>query len=114
MTSLPAAERNLLVHLLAFCLIRSTIKEKRSLLRLPKCSGKPKYFPTPLSLWICSTSLSIVFSDTGAFREKVIADLSLFIDCPDACSYLLKLDLRAAQFSLSAWRKNIVSSAKKR
>ena len=45
--SFPALESLLVDQLIAFCLILSTIEVNRSFFFLPKCSGKPKYLPSP-------------------------------------------------------------------
>lgn len=46
----PARDKCLVDQLTALCLILSTIEVNRSLFLLPKCSGKPRYFPFPSSL----------------------------------------------------------------
>lgn len=79
MVSLPALERNLVDRLAARCRILSTTDVNKSLFRLPKCSGRPRYFPDPPSLAMFRHSLASVFVSVGVFDEKVIDDFSLLI-----------------------------------
>lgn len=51
-TSFPTEDRNFVDHPRAFYWIRSTIEENMSRFLLPKESGRPRYLPTPPSLWI--------------------------------------------------------------
>ena len=78
--SFPAGDRCRLDQLRAFCLILSMIEEKRSRFLLPKCSGRPRYFPTPPSFSIPRVSFAICFKAAGVLLEKVTVDLSALID----------------------------------
>lgn len=75
----PALERCLVDQLCALCRILSTMEVNKSFLRLPKCSGKPRYFPTPPSLDISRMFFANVFLSAEVLEEKVIEDLVLFI-----------------------------------
>ena len=114
MTSFPVVDRYLLDHPFAFCLILSTIEAKLSLFRRPKCSGSPRYFPTPLSFGICRMSLTVDFNCPGVLLEKEIEDFAVLMDFPDAHSYRRRRSLRVLLLSLVASIKNIVSSANNR
>lgn len=82
----PALERYLVDQLIDFYLILSMRLAKMSLFFLPKCSGNPKYFPTPPSFWILRKSFTQVFTSLGVLAEKVIADFPRFMHCPEAPS----------------------------
>ena len=110
----PAVDKKRFDHPQAFCFMRSTIDENKSLFFLPNSSGSPRYFPIPPSFWIERASLTAVFRATGACLEKLIEDFSVLIDCPEASSYRFNNRHRASPLSLLARRKNIVSSAKRR
>lgn len=68
-----------------------------SRLRRPKCSGRPKYFPIPPSLVMFSSRFALSLVAWTVLEEKVIADLDRLMLCPDADSYLLRIDVKAAQ-----------------
>lgn len=53
-TIFPAPERKHVDQLIALWRILSTIPVKRSFFWCPKCSGNPRYLPTPPSLLILS------------------------------------------------------------
>lgn len=106
-TIFPAAERCRVDQLLAFSLIRSTIDAKRSRLRRPKCSGNPKYLPTPPSFSISKTSLTANFREAGVFLEKVMADFCVLIVWPDASWYRVKMALSVSLLVLFALRKTL-------
>lgn len=76
--------------------------------------GNPRYLLSPPSFCICKQSLISVLMDNGALREKVMEDLLVLIDWPEAVSYLVKICLRVEALVLSALMRNIVSSAKRR
>ena len=112
--SFPAVDRKRFDHPFAFCLILSTMDANKSFFRSPNCSGSPRYFPTPPSLWIWSFSLMIVLKAYGVLAEKITEDLLAFIVWPEASSYYLSISPNASLLSLVALTKNIVSSAKRR
>lgn len=58
--------------------------------------------------------LHIVLIVAGFFLEKEIDDLVGLIDCPEASSYLFKIDTSTKLFALFSLKKNIVLSAKSR
>lgn len=58
---------------------------------LPKCSGRPKYFPTPLSLGIDKSFFILSFVSYGAFSENVIANFIPLIFYPEAASYFFRM-----------------------
>ena len=87
---------------------------KRSFFLLPKCSGKPKYFPKPHSLLIPRVNFAASLTAGGVFEEKVIDDFARLILCPEANSYLLRIDTSVAQLEALDLLKNIVSSANRR
>lgn len=95
----PALDRNFVVQLAALCRILSTTEVNRSLFRLPKCSGRPKYLPKPLSLLIPNNHFTSSFDSDGVLEEKVIADFSLFILCPEALSYSASMVAKLVQLS---------------
>lgn len=72
MVILPAVERCLVLHPLALCLILSTVNRSRFL--CPKCSGTPKYFPSPPSTCIPSSAFIFSLSSVGVLLEKVMPD----------------------------------------
>lgn len=80
----------------------------------PKCSGSPRYFPIPPSLGIFSSVLTLLLTSGEVFEEKVMVDFSWLIHCPDASSYLRRIERSVAQFAAVDFPKNIVSSANKR
>lgn len=84
--SFPAVERNLVDQPRAFCFIRLTMEAKRSFFFLPKCSGKPKYFPTPPSWLMPSWVFTLSRAARGVLEENETDDLFGFIFCPDAIS----------------------------
>lgn len=88
MVAFPAVERNLVDQLRDFCFILSIMESKRSFFLRPKCSG--------------------------VLLEKEIEDLRVFIFCPDAASYFLRMSTRVVQAWVSVLVKNMVSSANKR
>ena len=86
MVALPAVDKNWVVQLRDFCFILSTMEEKRSFFLLPKCSGRPRYFPTPPSLSIPRYSLTLALTSGVVFDEKVIDDFCAFIIWPETHS----------------------------
>lgn len=83
-TSLPAPFKNLVVLLWDHWRILSTRPAKMSRLRRVKCSGTPRYFPTPPSLSMSRKSFTLFLVAVGVLEEKVMVDLSLLIHCPEA------------------------------
>ena len=81
---------------------------------LPKCSGRPRYFPMPPSCPVPRADLTFCFVLGSVLEEKVIADLLRLMHWPEASSYLCKIDTRASQLARSERQKNMVSSAKRR
>ena len=107
-------DRCLVEELRALWWMRSTMDVKRSFFLRPKCSGSPKYFPTPPSFVIPNNGLASSFTGSGVFAEKVIGDLSLFIICPEGSSYSVRISFSFRQQLGEALQKNTVSSAKSR
>lgn len=94
MVIFPALERNLEDQLIAFYRIQSTIDVNKSFFLLPKCSGKPKYFPTPPSFVMPIVALNWSLTSRGVLEEKVIDVFVLFIFCP-------KLAHNSGEYSLA-------------
>ncbi|CAN7027458.1 unnamed protein product [Brassica rapa subsp. trilocularis] len=67
---LPALDKCREDQLTALCRIRSTMEVKRSLFLRPKCSGRPKYFPTPPSFVIPRIIFVLSLVLIGVFDEK--------------------------------------------
>lgn len=88
-------------HFAVLFLILSTVEVKRSFFLLPKCSGKPRYFPVP-PFYISRISIVASFIGAEVLEEKVIDDLLLFIFCPKASSY-------SRRMSFSAWQDSGVA-----
>lgn len=74
--AVPAVERKRVNQLIECCFILSTIEEKMSDFFRSKCSGSPRYLPTPLSLMMPKASLTLVLTSGGVFEENVIDVLS--------------------------------------
>lgn len=84
--SLPAVDRHLEDQETAHWCILSTMETKRSLFLRLKCSGKPKYLPTPPSLSIFSSCFTLALASAPVFDENVSEDFNVLIFCPDAVS----------------------------
>ena len=110
----PAVDRNLLDQPFSFCLIFSTIELNMSLFLLLKCSGSPRYLPTPPSFVMLSFAFTACFRVPSVLFEKVIDDLSTLIYCPEAFSYRVRSAWSDALLSCEAFTKNMVSSANKK
>lgn len=104
-TCLPASDKKQDDQLCGFCLIMSTIDVKISRLRRPKYSGKPKYFPAPLSWLIRSSRFALLLLDRGVFEANVMEDFVKFIDWPNAFLLTDKILLRALQLGSSDLQK---------
>lgn len=113
-TIFPAPESIFEDQLCDLCRILSTIPAKMSLFFLPKCSGRPRYFPMPHSPVMSKQRLILAFAGPVVLDENVIADFALFIRWPDALAYLSRIRERAEQLAGSDLEKNMVSSAKRR
>ena len=111
---LTAFDKKRLDKLLACCLIMSTIEVKRSFFLRPKCSGRPRYFPTPPSLAIPRRDLTLPWVSWVVFAEKVIDDLLVLIVWPDAASYYWSIECKELQLNSSDCKKNIVSYANRK
>lgn len=111
---LPVVDKKRLDQSKAFCRVLSTIEVKISIFFLPKCSGRPRYFPILPTLSILSISLARALDYGGVLEEKVMADFSALITWPEARLYLDKMAIRAEQLVGFERVKNIVSSANKR
>ena len=101
----PAEDRCRFDQLFAFCWIRSTIDVNKSRFFLPNSSGRPTYLPVPPSFWILKVSLIVCFREAGVHREKVIADFSGLINCPEAASYLWRIRCKASLLFCKLWWK---------
>lgn len=77
--SLPALEIHFVAQLAARCLILSTTEVNKSFFLFSKCSGRPRYLPSPPSCEIPSTALTFSLVSLGVLDEKEISDLVLFI-----------------------------------
>lgn len=113
-TIFPAPDKNLLVQLWACCLIRSAIEAKMFLFFRPKCSGRPRYFPIPPSLQMLSSLFTRVLQSWFILEENVITDFDRFMHCPEALSYLERIESNVAQLAVFDLPKSIVSSVNKR
>ena len=78
-TALPAVDRNCVDQFRAHCFILSTMDEKRSFFFLPKCSGKPRYLPTPPSFSMPRSSFTLFRVSTGVLLENEMEDFSVLI-----------------------------------
>lgn len=68
--SFPALDNHSADQLTAFCRILSTMEVNKSLFLLPKCSGKPRYFPKPLSLLIPRIDLASSLFQVMSWTRK--------------------------------------------
>ena len=85
-TSFPAVDSWCEDQESARCWILSTIEANRSFLRRLKCSGYPRYLPTPPSLSMPRIFFIRFLTPCDVLVEKVIDDLSELIFCPEAAS----------------------------
>ena len=74
MIAFPAVDRNCTDQPIDRWYIMSTMEAKRSFLFRPKCSGRPRYFPTPPSFSIPSWCLTLVRTSAGVLLEIEIED----------------------------------------
>ena len=75
---------------------------------LPKCSGSPRYWPTP-PLDIPKVALTLSQTSAGGFLENMIDDFVALITCPDTDSYFHSTSRRAATLVRLVLTKNMVS-----
>lgn len=74
--SFPARLRNRVDQLRDLWRMRSTIEVNKSLFLFPKCSGSPRYLPSPPSLLIPKIVFAVALTSSGVFEEKVTEEFS--------------------------------------